>query len=120
MLSHEMLEPYYKVEACVTCKGASIISLRHLKTMKYRVGYHLAGEARWRLSPECSENFAVTLWNQGRKDVFMEQGKLTGLRHMIRIYARECMPSRFKEHRARMEQYRERNALKALPHFGMF
>lgn len=114
------LRPYWYVSSLERVGSYQIVKLLHRTKNTRRIAYHVAGETRCHLTPEMSDKFADTMMNEVRRDRQRSSNKPTGFLHMVRIYTREAMPSRWQSHRKRMERKKEERQLVALPHFGMF
>lgn len=115
----DALRPFYYIQWFEDFGGFWIVRLLHRTKNTHRIAYRMKGDLRWRMSPETSENMLNTFWSEARKDK-IKGGKPTGLKHMMRIYAREVMPSRWASHRKRMADRKIQKQMEELPTFGMF
>lgn len=113
------LRPFYYVSSTEDCGGFVVTMLEHRTKGTFRVAYRVKSESRPRLSPETSQSMAQSFLGYAREDR-RNGGKCVTLKHRLRIYAREIMPSRWKSHRKRMSALKERKQMENLPQFGLF
>lgn len=115
-----LLNPYWDYREGVSFSGANAVLVKSRTRDEFRIAYHRPGETRWHLSPVMSETFGKTIIIEARRDASRGETRLTGTRHMLKIYARERMPALWRQHRKQMEQRREEAAIRDLPTFGVF
>lgn len=115
----DALRPFYYVHWFEDCGQFWVAKLLHRTKGTYRVAYRMKNGSRPRMSPETSESVVDMLLKEARHDK-LNNGRPVGLKHRMRIYAREIMPSRWKSHRKRMALRKEHQQMEALPTFGMF
>lgn len=115
----DALRPFYYINWFEDMGEFYVAKLIHRTKGTFRVAYRMKNGSRPRLSPETSESVVDMLLSSARLDA-RTGGKPTNLKHRMRIYAREIMPSRWKSHRKRMAIRKEQKQMEALPTFGMF
>lgn len=113
------LEPYYQWTGGISTNGSNVLKLTNRRTSKLHIAYHLPGESRWRISPAMSESVADMMMRFAREDSYRGNGFPT-LRHRLKTYAREIMPTIWHHHRKRMAERKMQREMGALPNFGMF
>lgn len=119
MSPFDALIPYWNVGEYIDCGDYWVTKITSKKRDEIRVVYRIKSEKRCHLSPATSHSFATLILTEAVRDR-KHGGKFVGLKHTIRIFSREVMPFRWKEHRKRINKRKEARQMEALPQFGMF
>jgi hypothetical protein len=115
----ESIRPFYFVEWTEDMGKFWVATLRHRTKDTLRFAYRIKTVGRMKISPETSANTIRIFLEEAKRD--RRDGRLPlGVKHRIRIYAREIMPARWSDHRKRMAKRKEDKLMEALPTFGMF
>jgi hypothetical protein len=115
----DALRPYFYIQWVEDCGKFWCARLEHRKKNTHRFAYRLKTADRPRLSPETSAIMLDIFSSEARRDKAQNSPPI-GLKHRMRIYAREIMPARWRSHRKYMARQKEEKHMQQLPQFGMF
>ncbi|MDO8312150.1 MAG: hypothetical protein Q7T25_09435 [Sideroxyarcus sp.] len=120
---YSVLDPYWHIFSRLgnESTGSFVAHIgSHTRKGEHRIAYWQPKATRWRLSAPVGETFIKDVIAEAHRDFVRGHYDLRSMRHMLQVYARNTVPRRWNEHRAKMEKLKEQRAMAALPQFGLF
>ena len=115
------LDEHWQQHSGISGGSANVYHVTSLKRpTEHRIAYAQPGATRWRLSAPVGQTFVKDVMEEAQRDFRRGHYDLRSLRHMLEVYAKTTVPRRWKEHRFKMEQQKERREMATLPSFGLF